>query len=67
MATDFAPVALRARCPLCGSAVLSVTSYGRVSGEEFHAIPIGPEQGWGYTVCDDCAVLANLPTHLTLN
>ena len=67
MATSVAPATMRARCPLCGSPVLSVGPHGLVSGEDFHAIPIGPEQSWGYTVCDDCAVLANLPTHLTLN
>jgi hypothetical protein len=59
--------AVRALCPLCGSPVLSVGYSGRVFAEDVHPIQLGPEQGWGYTLCDDCDVLANLPTDLTRN
>jgi hypothetical protein len=67
MGTSIAAVAVRARCPLCGSPVLSVGRQGRVFDEELHPIPLRPEPGRGYTVCDDCAVLAYLPTSLTRN
>jgi len=40
---------------------------GRVFGEDVHPIQLGPDSGRGYTLCDDCGVLANLPTDLTLN
>ena len=59
--------AVQARCPLCGSPVLSVSRSGRVVSEDLHPIQLGPELGRGYTLCDNCSVLANLPTHLTLN
>jgi hypothetical protein len=59
--------AVQALCPLCGSPVLSVGRSGRVFSEDLHPIQLGPEFGRGYTVCDDCGVLANLPTDLTLN
>jgi len=47
--------------------VLSIGRSGRVFAEDLHPIPLGPESGRGYTLCDDCGVLANLPTDLTLN
>ena len=65
MGTTFA--AIQALCPLCGSPVLSVGRSGRVVGEDVHPIQLGPESGRAYTLCDDCGVLANLPTTLTLN
>jgi hypothetical protein len=67
MGTSIAAVALRARCPLCGSPVLSIGPQGHVLDEDLHPIPLGDDFGRGYTVCDDCAVLANLPSSLTLN
>lgn len=54
-----------ARCPLCGSSVLSVSRSGLVTAAE-RAIPIG-DFGRGYLLCDDCGVLADLPAGLTLN
>jgi hypothetical protein len=59
--------AVQALCPLCGSPVLSVGRSGRVFAEDLRPIQLGPEYGRGYTLCDDCGVLANLPTDLTLN
>jgi hypothetical protein len=59
--------AIQAFCPLCGSAVLSIGRSGRVFAEDLHPIQLGPEFGRGYSLCDDCGVLANLPTDLTLN
>jgi hypothetical protein len=59
--------AVQALCPLCGSPVLSVGRSGRVFAEDLHPIQIGTELGRGYTLCDDCGVLANLPTDLTRN
>jgi hypothetical protein len=65
MATTFA--AIHALCPLCGSSVLSIGRSGHVFAEDLRPIPLGTEAGRGYTLCDDCGVLANLPTDLTLN
>ena len=58
---------VEARCPLCGSPVLSVARSGRVFVLEVRAIQLGSESGRGYTLCDDCGVLADLPSNLTLN
>jgi len=65
MGTTFA--AVHALCPLCESPVLSVGRSGHVFAEDFHPVQFGLESGRGYTLCDDCGVLANLPTDLTLN
>ncbi len=65
MGTTIASV--QALCPLCGSPVLSLGRSGRVLAEDLHRIQLGTESGRGYTLCDDCGVLANLPTDLTLN
>ncbi len=65
MGTTFA--AVQAVCPLCGSPVLSVASTGRVLSDSAHPIQLGPELGRGYTLCDDCGILTNLPSDLTLN
>jgi hypothetical protein len=59
--------AVQALCPLCGSPVLSIGRSGRVFAEDLHPIQIGTELGRGYTLCDDCGLLANLPTDLTRN
>jgi hypothetical protein len=62
-------VAVDARCPLCGASVLSVGRGGRVVSEDLHPVPIYTHRGGGegYLLCDDCGVLAALPTNLTLN
>jgi len=65
MGTGFASV--NACCPLCGSPVLSIGRTGRVLDEDLHPIQIGRELGRGYTLCDECGVLADLPVGLTLN
>jgi hypothetical protein len=65
MGTTIAVV--QALCPLCGSPVLSIGRSGRVFAEDVHPIQLGPEFGRGYTLCDDCGVLANLPANLTRN
>jgi hypothetical protein len=59
--------AVQALCPLCGSPVLSVGRSGRVFAEDLRPIQLGPELGRGYTLCDDCGLLAHLPSGLTLN
>ena len=64
MGTSFA--AVHACCPLCGTPVLSLAPSGRVLDEDLHPIQIG-DLGRGYTLCDDCGVLADLPGDLTLN
>lgn len=66
MGTSIANV-IEAHCPLCGSPVLSVARSGKVFSVDLRAIPIGGEFGRGYTLCDNCGVLADLPTSLTLN
>jgi hypothetical protein len=59
--------AVQALCPLCGSPVLSVGRTGTVFAEDLRPIQLGPELGRGYTLCDDCGLLAHLPSDLTLN
>jgi hypothetical protein len=60
--------AMDTSCPLCGSPVLLLDRGGRVLAEDIHAIPLHRHGGSeGYTLCDDCAVLALLPTDLTVN
>jgi hypothetical protein len=58
---------IQAQCPLCGAPVLSVSRGGRVISEDLHPIQLGSTIGRGYTLCDDCGVLARLPAGLTLN
>jgi hypothetical protein len=65
MGTSFAAVS--ACCPLCGSPVLSIGRAGHVVEEDLHPIQLGRQLGRGYSLCDDCGVLADLPTNLTLN
>jgi hypothetical protein len=60
-------MAVSARCPLCGSRVLSVNGAGHVLSDDRHPVAMGRENGSGYTLCEDCGVLADLPTDLTLN
>jgi hypothetical protein len=62
-------VAVDARCPLCGCAILSVGSGGRVMAEDLHPVPLHRRggAGEGYMLCDDCGILAELPRDLTLN
>jgi hypothetical protein len=56
-----------ARCPLCGSPVLSLERGGRVVAFDLRAVPLGGELGRGYTLCDDCGLLADLPAGVTFN
>jgi hypothetical protein len=67
MGTSIAGLAVPARCPLCGSPVLSVGRHGQVVEDDVHGIQLGPEFGRGYALCGDCTVLAHLPSDLTLN
>jgi hypothetical protein len=63
-------LAVDARCPVCGAPILSVGATGRVLAQDLHLVPIRAHDrraGQGYTVCDDCGVLAELSTDLTLN
>jgi hypothetical protein len=57
----------QARCPLCGSPVLTVARHGHALADEVHTIDLGRSTGWRYTLCDDCGILADLPRDLTLN
>jgi hypothetical protein len=61
-------LAVDARCPLCGSRVLSVSRTGRVLTDDVGAISVSrPGAASAYTLCDDCSVLAALPSNLSLN
>ena len=56
-----------ARCPLCGSPVLSLEPSGKIVAFGLRTVPLVGELGRGYTLCDDCGVLADLPSGLTFN
>lgn len=62
-------LAVDARCPICGAPILSVGLTGRVLAQDLHLVPLRPHEraGQAYTVCDDCGMLAEMSTELTLN
>jgi hypothetical protein len=66
MAAAFVPV-VDARCPLCGASLLTIGRTGRVTLGDLHAVPLRKGHGEGYMLCDECAVLAEMPHDLTLN
>jgi predicted RNA-binding Zn-ribbon protein involved in translation (DUF1610 family) len=66
MTTDLL-AAVDARCPLCGESILSVDGGGHVTSEDLHPIALSRRAGEGYMLCDDCGLLAELPTDLTIN
>ena len=68
MTTDLL-AAVDARCPLCGESILSVDRGGRVTSEDLHPVALSRRggSGEGYMLCDDCGMLADLPTDLTIN
>jgi hypothetical protein len=61
--------AVEARCPLCGSSILSIGRGGKVEAEDLHPIPLyrSRHAGEGYMLCEECCVLAQLPADITLN
>jgi hypothetical protein len=59
--------ALSATCPLCGAPVLAVNGLGQVESDDVHPVALGRYGNAGYTLCDSCGVLTDLPTNLTLN
>jgi hypothetical protein len=61
-------VPVDARCPLCGTSILSVSRGGHITAEDLHAVPLYNNGSCeGYMLCDDCGLLTELPTDLTLN
>ena len=56
-----------ARCPLCGTPVLSVDAAESVVAFDLRPCRSRGEFSRGYTLCDDCGVLADLPAGVTLN
>jgi len=62
-------LAVDARCPLCGSSILTVSRGGHVVSEDLHPVPLRQSHrpGEGYMLCDDCGMLADLPLNSTLN
>jgi hypothetical protein len=62
-------VGVDARCPLCGCSILSIGRGGHVMAEDLHPVPLHKfgGSGEGYMLCDDCGVLAELPSDITLN
>jgi hypothetical protein len=59
-------LAVSATCPLCGAPVLAVNGLGRVESDDVHPVALGRGSA-GYSLCDGCGVLADLPANLTLN
>ena len=62
-------VGVDARGPLCGCSILSIGRGGHVTAEDLHPVPLHKRggSGEGYMLCDDCGVLAELPSDITLN
>lgn len=62
-------MAVDARCPLCGTPVLSVGRGGKVIAYDLHPVPLYRSgfNGQGFMVCDDCGTLAGLNPAQTLN
>jgi hypothetical protein len=56
-------------CPLCGTSLLSVDFEGHVEVELLHPVPLhkNRDASEGYVICEQCALLANLPATITLN
>ena len=66
MAAAFVPV-VDARCPLCGTSIMTIGRTGRVLSGDMHPVSLRRGHGEGYMLCDECAVLAEMPRDLTLN
>jgi len=64
-----AAVSLEARCPLCSSSILSIGRGGCVETEDLYPVPLSKARraGEAYMLCDECALLAELPGELALN
>lgn len=64
-----AAVGIEALCPLCGVSILSVGSGGRVVAEDVHPVALHRRGrfGEGFMLCDECGMLADLPSDVTLN
>jgi hypothetical protein len=60
---------VEAFCPLCGTSILWVGRSGRVQAGVLHAVPLyrAGRPGEGLMLCDRCALLAGLPSDITLN
>jgi hypothetical protein len=65
MGTSFASA--NPRCPLCGSVMISVSKAGRVLSGDLHPIALNHTRGRGYTLCEECGTLADLPFGQTFN
>jgi hypothetical protein len=61
--------AVDARCPLCGSSILTVGREGHVTAEDLHPVPMRRYRGSmeGYMLCDECGVLAEMSREISLN
>jgi hypothetical protein len=67
-AFTIASVGAGACCPICGERVFTVGAEGQVEAADVHPIPLyRRDTGEGYSVCDDCGFLAQLPEGLTIN
>lgn len=67
MAAAFA-VAVDASCPLCGTSILSIQPSGVVETEALYPVRLSHRRpGEGYMLCDECGLLAQLQTGLTMN
>ena len=60
---------VEALCPLCGVSILSVGRGGRVVAEDLHPVALHRRGrfGEGFMLCDECGMLADLPSDVTLN
>jgi hypothetical protein len=69
MLTTESSLRLDSACPLCGASLLVIDREGRVAAEPVSALPLhrNRDAGEGFTVCEQCALLAHLPLGSTLN
>ena len=62
-------LALDSLCPLCGGAMLSIGPGGKVETHDVHPVRLFRVRGLseGYTICEECNMLTQLPADITLN
>ena len=60
---------VQAQCPLCDASILTVGRGGQVEADDLYAAPLHRRGRFceGFTLCDECGMLADLPPGVTVN